>query len=47
MVDEDDIQEHMAYLRRAERFTFWYGWICGAAFTSGFLLVVRLLLGRL
>lgn len=25
------------------RATFWYGWIWGAACTSGFLLVVRLL----
>lgn len=41
MMDYRHIGSHLA--RSAERATFWYGWFCGAATASGFLLVVRLI----
>lgn len=38
-----DGPKDLAHMRQVQRFTFWYGWIWGAACTSGFLLVVRLI----
>lgn len=29
MANEDEIQDHLAYLKRVNRLTWWHGWIWG------------------
>lgn len=41
--DEHLNEQWNAYYHKRGRLDFWYGWFCGAACTSAFLLVVRLI----